>query len=160
MNLKWQEAGSDSMFCGEALNEVVRRHGPFDDANSEQLEIIRRHLSLDSDLIYNELPSAYRVYRGRSFADTTFQSYRRQLGSNQRDGGLCEEIGPEVFSADSKLVEARMLRKICGDCLAQEACLETVLEESVNAQPSGIVAGLSRAERIALRYKRRREADS
>ena len=160
MTSNWQEAGGNSVSWGEALNDVVQRLGPLDDANAKQLELIHQHLFPDRDFTYDELPSDYRVYKGRSFADTTFQSYRRQLGPNQRDGGLCEEIGPEIFSADSKLVEARMLRKICGDCLAQEACLETVLEESVNAQPSGIVAGLSRAERIALRYKRRREADS
>lgn len=78
-----------------------------------------------------------------------------------RDHALCRDTDPELFfpigTTGHAIVTQDHARRVCGDCLVKQECLDYALDTN---QDSGIWGGLTEEERRVIRRKRAAAARS
>jgi WhiB family redox-sensing transcriptional regulator len=78
-----------------------------------------------------------------------------------RDHALCRDTDPELFfpigTTGQAIVTQDHARRVCGDCLVKQECLDYALDTN---QDSGIWGGLTEEERRVIRRKRAAAARS
>lgn len=67
------------------------------------------------------------------------------------DNAACTEVAPDLFFADATdLVNTKLAKKVCGECLVVDQCLQYALE---NRFEYGVWGGLTVLERRSLLRK-------